>query len=92
MFLLRLITMIHAALNKTNKKPMQTGTALCSYYVFHGRVKPWLHVQTGLSNHSTFVQTNLKQWLDGQTASVALAMHRLFICDFFIGLRASSRL
>ena len=45
-------------------------------------VKPRLHVQTGLSNHSTFVQTNLKQWLDGQTASVALAMQRLFICDF----------
>ena len=40
-------------------------------------VKPRLHVQTGLSNHSTFVQTNLKQWLDGQTASVALAMQRL---------------
>ena len=30
-------------------------------------------MQTGLSNHSTFVQTNLKQWLDRQTASVALA-------------------
>ena len=28
-----------------------------------------------------FVQTNLKQWLDGQTASVALAMQSLFIFD-----------
>ena len=27
------------------------------------------------------VQTNLKKWLDGQTASVALAMQSLFICD-----------
>ena len=43
---------------------------------------PWLHGQTGLSNYSTFDQTNLKQWLDGQTASVALAMQRLFIYDF----------
>ena len=44
-----------------------------SCYSFrHDLVKPRLHVQTGLSNHSTFVQTNLKQWLDGQTASVAL--------------------
>ena len=53
---------------------------------------PRLHVQTGLSNHSTFVQTNLKQWLDGQTANVALAMQRLFICDFLsvCGLPAGS--
>ena len=46
-------------------------------------LKPRLHVQTGLSNHSTFVQTNLKQWLDGQTASVALAMQRLFSATFY---------
>ena len=56
------------------------------------RLKPRLHVQTGLSNYSTFVQTNLKQWLDGQTASIALAMQRLFIYDFLsvCGLPAGS--
>ena len=55
-------------------------------------LKPRLHVQTGLSNYSTFVQTNLKQWLDGQTASVALAMQGLFIWDFLsvCGLSAGS--
>ena len=47
------------------------------------KLMPWLHVQTGLSNHSTFFQTNLKQWLDGQTASVALAMQRLFSATFY---------
>ena len=58
-----------------------------STFVCVPHLKPRLHVQTGLSNHSAFVQTNLKQWLDGQTASVALAMQ-----SPFISLRASSRL